>query len=318
MSTKEKSERNILDSSDSASNSDESDFETLTGIKTASRSKNPTTKSAKTAMPSMGSASASTTLSLDDMMKLHFERQLSSGQPLDVSTMLQYQMMQQLTSSRRRGAREGSDSEDEAGDLDMDHDRAAKGFRGVSAMRKKFRTDPQSICKEYRKQTKRVLGISHSKQVWSYKDLSKKYLKTFGRMKGLWRAYAGLQQIIQLQEDGHGDHAHAYACQLSKTLHQVAIDQGGWDSAIHYLPEQDALGDLAWAGGEGELAAIHSYRKSLRELSLKAASAPREEEEPDAPAPPALPKLSPAQKKKLAEEKKKKEKEDAAEKGDKK
>ena len=129
-------------------------------------------------------------------------------------------------------------------------------------------------------------------------------------MKGLWQAYAGLQQIIQLHEDGHPQHAHAYACQLSKTLHQVAIDQGGGDSAIHYLPEQDALGEPAWAGEESELAATQSYRKSLRELSVKGSTFVKDEEEADAPGVAPAPKLSPAQKKKLAEEKKEKEKAD--------
>jgi hypothetical protein len=310
--SKGKSDHDPLDSSQSGS-SDESDFETLTGVRNTSKGKGPTTtKSAKTAMPPASAGSVSSSLSLDDMMKMHFERQLASGQSLDVGAMLQYQMMQELTSkSRGRSAHAGSDSEEE-GELDMDHDRTSKGFRGVSAMRKKFRNDPASICKDYRKLAKRVLGISDSKQAWSYKDLSKKFLKTFGRMKGLWRAYAGLQQIIQLHEDGHAQHAHAYACQLSKTLHQVAIDQGGWDSAIHYLPEQDALGEPAWAGEESELAAIQSYRKSLRELSVKGSTVVKEEEEPEVPGVVPAPKLSAAQKKKLAEEKKKKQKEAAA------
>lgn len=174
-----------LNSSHSGS-SDESDFETLAGVRNSAKGKG-VTKSAKTAMPPSASAAGSTSasLSLDDMMRMHFERQLASAQSLDMGTMLQYQMMQELTSkTRNRSARAGSDSEKE-GNLDMEHDRTSKGFRGVSAVRKKLRNVPASICKDYRKLAKRIRGISHSKQVWSYKDLSKRFLKTFWQDEGL-------------------------------------------------------------------------------------------------------------------------------------
>ena len=48
----------------------------------------------------------------------------------------------------------------------------------------------------------KVLGVSDRRQVWHYRDLSKKLLRVFGKFRGLWRAHAGFSEVIQRLADG--------------------------------------------------------------------------------------------------------------------
>ena len=64
-------------------------------------------------------------------------------------------------------------------------------------------------------------------------------------------------------------HAHAFAAQLAKALHQVAIDGGSWESASLMLPLPDAFQEPSFGGSERELAAVHSYRKAMKDLRSK-------------------------------------------------
>ena len=58
----------------------------------------------------------------------------------------------------------------------------------------------------------------------------------------------------------------AFACQVSKALHQVALDHGDWSNAIHLIPVPDVLSDPQFGGEEVEMKMVQSYRKAMREL----------------------------------------------------
>ena len=64
-------------------------------------------------------------------------------------------------------------------------------------------------------------------------------------------------------------HATAFACQLSKALHQVALDQGDWSNALPMIPVADLLAAPQFGGDEVEMQMIHSYKKAMKELKTK-------------------------------------------------
>ena len=95
-------------------------------------------------------------------------------------------------------------------------------------------------------------------------------------MKGLWRCHWMLANIIQSHIEGNPEFALAFACQSMKCLHQVALDQGGWQVAHLLLPEEDPLAPEEFGGDPEELQAAQAFRSALSELK-KAKSTEKEE-----------------------------------------
>ena len=201
-------------------------------------------------------------------------RESTSG--ADLSSLVNIEVLKELRKMRRRrGDSEESDSEDEERGGDF------KGFHGLESLRRKYRRAPQRLTNEYEDHCKKILKVSDARQVWCYRDVSDKLRKRFGRMVGLWRCHAGLQEVIQLCADKQFAHAHAFAAQLAKALHQVAIDGGSWESASLMLPLPDALQEPSFGGSERELAAVHSYRKAMKDLRSKHAKLEGDEDTED-------------------------------------
>ena len=166
----------------------------------------------------------------------------------DLQSRVNLEILKLLMKKNERGSMgsasvDGLDEQDDVFDV--------KGLKGVAALRRRFHNGPRLIFKEYRATTKRLLGVSDPRQVWHFRDISRERLRVFGRMRGFWRCHSGLQEIIQLLSGGDSDKALAYACQLSKALHQVALDKGARDSAVLLLPEPDMLGEPAFGRSRG-------------------------------------------------------------------
>ena len=187
-----------------------------------------------------------------------------SASASDLQGLLNLEMLRELKRLRRRRSdgSEGSGSEDDANE-------GLKGFNGVESLRKKFDRHPRKLAAEYEAHCKRILKVTDVRQVWCYRDVSDRIRKRFGRMQGLWRCHAGLQEIVQLLADKKPDHAHAFATAFAKAIHQVALDGGSWDSAALMIPLPDALQEPVFGGSERELAAVHSYRKAMKDLRAK-------------------------------------------------
>jgi len=88
-------------------------------------------------------------------------------------------------------------------------------------------------------------------------------------MKGLWRCHIGLQEIIWMLLEDKSLQATAFACQMWKALHQVALDQGDWSNALPMIPVADLLAAPQFGGDEYEMQMIHSYKKAMKELKTK-------------------------------------------------
>ena len=88
-------------------------------------------------------------------------------------------------------------------------------------------------------------------------------------MIGLWRGQPLLQEVSQLQKEGQHEHATALVCQIPKAPQLVAVDKGGWDTALLLAVIPDALTEAPFGGDEEELEVVHWYKKSLKELKAR-------------------------------------------------
>ena len=142
----------------------------------------------------------------------------------------------------------------------------AKGFKQLHRLRRRIKLQPNKLIAQFREETKRELNVTDARQVWSYPDLSRRVLYSFGKMKGLWKVHFYLASMLQLMDGGDHTGAHVYCVQLMKAVRQVAMDKGEWDTAQLLLPDENPLSRQEWAASEKELEEIYGYRKAVREL----------------------------------------------------
>ena len=183
--------------------------------------------------------------------------------------LIQLEMLRLL--SRMNGKRrddEGSDSESGEDDngLNLRYGSKKDGFHKLEAMKARVLKNPKRVCKLYRSHVKDCLGVIDSRQVWLYRDFTRRLLPTFGKMRGLWRIHNALSEIHQLQMGGRADQASAFTVQLLRALHQVAIDHGEWHTALKLLPHKDPLERETFGGTEQDLQAVYAYQESLNKL----------------------------------------------------
>ena len=83
--------------------------------------------------------------------------------------------------------------------------------------------------------------------------------------------------------DGHTAHGMAMLVQISKSMHQAAINQGSWEIAALLLPTEDPLSRPEFGGDAEEMIRVQSHRRSMRDLRTTVGknSAADGEETPD-------------------------------------
>jgi len=190
---------------------------------------------------------------------------------VNVDRLIQMKMLKLLQKSK--GKRDSADSSSGSSSESLSNDKLkGKGFKGVRKLRRRYHRHPRRLINSYVIRSKEIIGVHHKDQRWGFRDLSMRIKRNFGKMTGLWRCHLILQEIIQLQMADDHVHATALTCQLSKALHQVAVDHGNWETALLLIPLPDAIGDTPFGGDEEELESIHAYMKSLRELKIKASN----------------------------------------------
>ena len=206
--------------------------------------------------------------------------QVPPDNPVNMDRLIQLEMLKLLAKGKKTKVDSSTDS-DSSDTLSSDKLRG-KGFKGVRKLRRRYHRHPRKLINSYVVRAKEIIGVHHRDQRWGFRDLSAKIKRTFGKMNGLWRCHLILQEVIQLQLADDHVHATALTCQLSKAIHQVAVDHGNWETALLLIPLPDAVGDTPFGGDEDELESIHAYMKSLRELKLKVNSqADKGEDEKD-------------------------------------
>ena len=128
-----------------------------------------------------------------------------------------------------------------------------------------------------------ALGIVDPRMPWRYADLSRRLTRQFGKMRGLHRCHKLFSEIVQLEAQGKSAHAWALAIQCCKCLHQVALDGGDWSNADLLIPIAEGLDTGKFGGTERELAAVHSYRKAVKELQRNHRGANQQHQEEQEP-----------------------------------
>lgn len=145
-----------------------------------------------------------------------------------------------------------------------------------------------SVLKGFRPRVKQDIGVATAQQVWCYKDVAKLHRQTFGKLKGLWRVYHVMMEVLQVLNPESSTYSMEIGtellAQVSKTLLQVMLDNGDWTSASLLLPVPKFSGRAEFGGEELEMAAAHKYPKAVRKLKL-AYKIPLDEqdEEPEKP-----------------------------------
>ena len=178
---------------------------------------------------------------------------------VDTNSLIQWEIVKAWGKLNRKKESDSEEDEPRVGGT-------ASGFAGIRKLRRRLRKAPRSVLARYREHVKQKLGVRHAAHRWEYRDYSLKLLPTFGKMKGLWRCHHLMSDILQRLEPEETDQAIGLTVQGFKALHQVALDGGGWDTALLLLPDEDPLARPAFGGEEAELEAAFRYKKSLREL----------------------------------------------------
>ena len=202
----------------------------------------------------------------DDVPAPPAERPVDGNPPAGgreaVNDPIQLEMLRTLRKLRKSN----SDSSDDSEGSGRDAHGMTSDFNGIMKLRRRFRRRPKSFLDAFAQRVMEELGVVSKKQVWLYRDLSRKLTRVFGRMRGLHRVHRPLQEVIQFHHDGDADAACALTIQISKAIHQVALDRGDWGNAQLLIPTADAAETSKFGGDEAELKAVHRHWKSLREL----------------------------------------------------
>ena len=155
-------------------------------------------------------------------------------------------------------------------DGDSDGEKNNQAFSGILSMRRRLKKKPRKVLRRFRSKVKDELGIMNEQMVWSYRDYAKLHRNTFGKMKGLWRMLHLLCETLELLDPEAATYAPeegtALVAQSIKALIQVGLDGGDWTSASLLLPCPNPSGRTEFGGEESEMAAVHKYRKALKEL----------------------------------------------------
>ena len=100
---------------------------------------------------------------------------------LDDNMLVSPEILKELGRGKKGDDNSSSESRDE---LDGGSG-VARGLKGIAALRRRFKKKPDKIIKGYMYTCKRTVGVTDDRQIWGYRDVSRKLLKTFGKMRTL-------------------------------------------------------------------------------------------------------------------------------------
>ena len=155
---------------------------------------------------------------------------------------------------------------------------SGQGLKGIQRIRRRVMSQPDEVVAAFRRRVKNQLGVSSDVQHWSYSEYAKLHARTFGRLRGLWRCYHILSEVLDMWDlQQKPAPAKALICQAMKCLHQVALDKGDWQIGGLLLLQPDPLALAEFGGEEREMEDVYRYRRSLRELKSRHQSVQRDD-----------------------------------------
>jgi hypothetical protein len=166
----------------------------------------------------------------------------------------------------------GRGQEGDSDDEDPGQNQSSRGLKGIHRMRQDLYKFPDKITDKYVNHVKEQLGITDPRQFWRMRDWSTRHSARFQRMRGMYRVYVMIGDI--LDHATHGRHAisSALLCQAHKAILQMALDGGGWESArlLWPAPPETEVNEAAEFGGsEQEMQKVQQYRKAVSDLKAK-------------------------------------------------
>ena len=166
-------------------------------------------------------------------------------------------------------------------------------------MRRRIRTRAGKNVKRFRDRVRLKLGAMDGRKPWKYVDYARLLLKTFGRLRGLWRMFFILCELLQEIDEGQSlDVLGSMVVADLKCLHQVALDDGDWAKGELFLETPDPLAVELYAGEPAEMESIAKYRKAHRQLRQKSVKAENVDSETSSDSNPEMPKKQKKAKKK--------------------
>jgi len=169
---------------------------------------------------------------------------------------------------QKKDSATGSDtgSSSSAGGLISSKDVAAK-FRGMRKLKHRWKKHSASIIRQYLLNAREKVGAEDGFKAWKLTDLSWRLQSQFTRSRGLWRAHYYLQEALSLCTiQDKPLQGIALLVQLSKAIHQTALDGNVWTNSALLIPVKDPLATDEFGGSYEELSAVASYRSALRDL----------------------------------------------------
>ena len=138
-----------------------------------------------------------------------------------------------------------------------------RSLRRLHRQQQRVLDQPAQVVKEYVEETMQRAG-AEAGDVWRVYHYNEKI--SWGRFKGIQKMHFHTSHILDLLLRNRPDQAAAYCCQLCRALHQVSLDQGGWDAASLLLPRQDPLTRIRFGGSAAEMEVVANYRDTIRKL----------------------------------------------------
>ncbi len=97
---------------------------------------------------------------------------------------------------------------------------------------------PRRILDQYVADVKELLGVTNPQPFWHFRDYSKKLMPRLGSLRGIWRVQHMLSDILMMYHVGHAEIAAALTVQAQKTVGQVGLGTGDWNTASLLWPLQ--------------------------------------------------------------------------------
>ena len=110
-----------------------------------------------------------------------------------------------------------------------------KAFKRVHALRSRVFKNPQQVVSEYFMELMEKMGGVEGGDAWQVRQWTGKI--SWGKFKGLHRVHYHLGHALTLSLRGQHRESQAYMVQLLRSIHQVNLDGGGWETASLLLPK---------------------------------------------------------------------------------
>ncbi len=217
-----------------------------------------------------------TTTGLDHLVEAMKESMVLGSQKLDLTSLVQMEMLKELRGKQRRNKSSRSSRSDKSQSSDADSSSssqareklkgAGKALKAFRRGKKEMRKNPLKHVKRYIKEVEEQLGANHNTP-YQLSDYSKRI--SWGKMKSLQRVHFAASEILQTVLKGRSELAALQLTQLLRATHQCCLDQGSWQTAWLLMDMVDPLERQKFGGEIQEIERVASYVRAMQDLEKR-------------------------------------------------